>query len=109
MNDCVANFQGLSTILNCHVILSGRVAGNTQSNRGFHVSGCPMLKIMFRTNSLRVAAQHYGETVCCLKHSRTPGDITHTVLKVSVSNFHKLSSSVITSLYSRYTVEITYG
>jgi hypothetical protein len=75
----------------------------TQSNRGFHVSGRLMLKIIFRTNSLR------GETVCCLKHNRILGDITHTVLQVSVSNFHKLSSSVITSLYSRYTVEITYG
>jgi hypothetical protein len=65
MNDHVASFQGLLIILNCHVILSGRVAGNTQSNRGFHISGRPMLKIMFRTSSLRVAAQHYGETVCC--------------------------------------------
>ena len=57
---CLIVFQ----FIRCHVILSGRVAGNTQSNRGFHVSGRPMLKIMFRTNSLRVAAQHYGETVC---------------------------------------------
>lgn len=65
MNDRVASFQGSLIMLNCHVILSGRVAGNTQSNRSFHVSGRPMLKIMFRTNSLRVAAQHYGETICC--------------------------------------------
>lgn len=61
MKDRVASFQSLLIILNCHIILSGRVAGNTQSNRGFHVSGRPMLKIMFRINSSRVAAQHYGE------------------------------------------------